>query len=188
MPRSGECTAEFPKPFRAQRVPGPVSDWRIRRRTRLKHKEAHALRDEVAASLGGLSLWPDDAAVEVGEAPDFDVVLVDNEPVALRREGSAFLTVRGLLKYRPASAYVTVDMGAVRFVHNGADVMAPGIVDADPGLDEGDWCWIRDERNRQPLAVGRCIMPGADMATVGKGKAVQSVHYLGDKLWAWGQD
>ncbi len=160
-----------------------MSEFRIRRRSRLKTKQAAALRDELRAVLGDADLWSDTAAVEIGELPDYGVILVDNVVVGVEQDGKRFLSVRGLLKYRPPRGYVTVDMGAVKFVHNGADVMAPGIVDADPALVEGDWCWIRDERNKQPLAIGRCLMPGAEMGPAKKGKAVRSVHVLGDRLW-----
>lgn len=164
-----------------------MTEWRLRRRTRLKHKEAHGLREQIQQALGGAALWADDAAVEAGEAPEMQVLLVDNEVLALVLDGSAFLTVRGLLKHRPQKRFVTVDMGAVKFVHNGADVMAPGIVDADPELKAGDWCWVRDERNLQPLAVGRALVPGTEMVRR-KGKAVRSVHHLGDKLWDLGRE
>ncbi len=135
----------------------------------------------------GMDLWSESDAVETADAGEWGLILVNNEAVGIREgEGPWFLTVRGLLKYRPESAAVTVDMGAVRFVHNGADVMAPGIVDADPGLQEGDWCWIRDEKNKQPLAVGKCLVPGTAMVGA-KGKAVRSIHHIGDKLWEWSQ-
>lgn len=158
----------------------------MRRRARLRTKETRELRDRLAAALGGAPLWADEAAVETGEFNDRALVLVDNQLLGLwdgmDLAAAPFLTVRGLLHYRPAARFVTVDMGAVRFVVNGADVMAPGIVEADPALQVGDWCWVRDEKNRQPLAVGRCLVAGAAMPR-GKGKAVKSVHHLGDKLW-----
>lgn len=168
------------------------TELRIRRRTRLRDKESASLRAQVAASLGlpadapAPALWDPKSPVEVGEFLDRRVVLVNNQVHALlegpEAEAAGFLTVRGLLAYKPQARYVTVDMGAVKFVANGADIMAPGIVDADKALQPGDWCWIRDERNKQPLAVGKAIVPGAAMIK-GKGKAVKSVHYLGDKLW-----
>lgn len=164
-------------------LPLLVSELRIRKRTRLKSKRARALRDELAANVGTDTLWADGAAVETGSLPDYDVILVDGVVHGIIQDGSPFLSVRGLLAYRPASHAVTVDMGAVKFVHNGADIMAPGIVDAEPGLNEGDWCWIRDERNMQPLAVGRCITDGPTMAASSKGKSVASVHHIGDALW-----
>lgn len=169
--------------MRVAPVATTVSEYRIRKRSRLKRKPAMALRDRIADSFGGLDLWHDDAAVEVGSLPDFDVIVVDGQVHGLTQDDDPFLSVRGLLAYRPATRYVTVDMGAVRFVHNGADIMAPGITEADPDLQEGDWCWIRDEKNHQPLAVGRCVMAGARMGPADGGKAVASVHFLGDKLW-----
>jgi PUA domain protein len=159
---------------------------RIRRRARLRNKEADDLRQAISEALGGAALWGDAAPVETGEFAGRALILVDNKVVGLwdgpEPAGAPFLSVRGLLAYKPAARAVTVDMGAVRFVANGADIMAPGIVAADPALAEGAWCWVRDEKNGQPLAVGKCLVAGTAMVR-GKGKAVKSVHYLGDKWW-----
>jgi PUA-domain protein len=158
---------------------------KVRRRARLRSKESKELVAHLSERLGA-PVWDESAAVETGEALGRAVLVVDNKVLGLydgaEPEGEPFLTVRGLLAHPASKRAVTVDMGAVRFVTNGADVMAPGIVEADPALKEGDWCWIRDERNKKPLAVGKCIVAGAGMVR-GKGKAVKSVHYLGDKLW-----
>ena len=155
---------------------------RVRRRQRLREKEAAALLQDLGAKLGGLALWTDKAAVETAEFLDRQVLVVNNQVLGVQHEGSWFLSVRGLLAHKPQARYVTVDMGAVKFVANGADIMAPGIVEADPALQPGDWCWIRDERNKQPLAVGKALVAGTAMVR-GKGKAVKSVHHLGDRLW-----
>ena len=159
---------------------------RVRRRARLRTKETQELHERLAAALGNAKLWGEAAAVETGEFHDRALIVVDNKLfglwTAMDMTSTPFLTVRGLLAYRPTQRFVTVDMGAVKFVVNGADVMAPGIVEADPVLQVGDWCWIRDEKNKQPLAVGQCLVPGTAMVR-GKGKAVKSIHHLGDKLW-----
>jgi len=47
----------------------------------------------------------------------------------------------------------------------------------------GDFVWIRDERNLQPLAVGEALMTGAEMNVSDKGKSVKSIHHVGDDLW-----
>lgn len=155
---------------------------RIRRRQRLRDKDAAATLKQVTDRLGGAKIWDDTAAVESAEFMERQILLVNNQVWGVIDNGETFLTVRGLLALKPQMRYVTVDMGAVKFVCNGADVMAPGIVEADPALKEGDWCWIRDERNKQPLAVGRALVAGPAMVR-GKGKAIKSVHHLGDKLW-----
>jgi PUA domain protein len=74
-------------------------------------------------------------------------------------------------------------MGAVKFVYNGADIMAPGIVEADSGIKVGDLVWIRDQKNLQPLAVGEAIVSGIEMVQSDKGKAVISIHHVGDDIW-----
>lgn len=160
---------------------------RVRRRQRLREKDAAQLVADVSARLGGAKIWDDDDAVEEAEFLERKVLVVNNQVFGVQHDGSWFLTVRGLLAYKPTARFVTVDMGAVKFVANGADIMAPGIVEADPALKEGDWCWIRDERNKQPLAVGRALVAGTAMVR-GKGKAVKSVHHLGDKLWGASTD
>jgi PUA-domain protein len=154
---------------------------RVRRRQRLREKETAELRAKVAAATGA-TLWKETAAVEEAEFLERKVLVVDNHVLGLVDNGEPLLTVRGLLAHRPTLRYVTVDMGAVKFVANGADIMAPGIVEADPAVKEGDWVWIRDERNKQPLAVGRALVAGPAMVR-GKGRAVKSLHHLGDKLW-----
>ena len=74
-------------------------------------------------------------------------------------------------------------MGAVRFMANGADVMSPGIVDADPDLVEGDVVVVVDETHRKPLAVGISLISGSEMVENDKGKAVKTIHFIGDPIW-----
>jgi len=78
---------------------------------------------------------------------------------------------------------VLVDMGAIPYVCNGADIMSPGITGIDGEFGEGDLVVIRDERHRKPLAVGVALVPSGEMREMPKGKAVENIHYVGDKLW-----
>ena len=91
------------------------------------------------------------------------------------------------MKYRPAARSVTVDMGAVPFVTNGADVMGPGITDADESIAEGDLVWIKDVKNGAPLAIGKALRSGAELKNKAGGKAIKTIHYVGDKLWKTGE-
>ena len=92
-------------------------------------------------------------------------------------------TLSGLYNYKLKSKYVVVDMGAVKFVVKGADVMTPGIVDSDKNIKPNDMVWICDEKNKKPLAVGIALISGEDMIKKEKGKAVIILHYVGDNLW-----
>jgi len=47
----------------------------------------------------------------------------------------------------------------------------------------GDFEWARDERNLRPLATGEALLSGADMVARDQGKAVRSMHHVGDELW-----
>src|SRR5207249_10179974 len=98
-------------------------------------------------------------------------VLSVDEPIVLLLGDQAAPTVRALLAFPATRRWVTVDMGAVRFIFNGADVMAPGIVEADPTIRAGEIVWVRDEKNRRALAGGQAIMDGRTMARGGEGKA-----------------
>jgi predicted RNA-binding protein (TIGR00451 family) len=62
-------------------------------------------------------------------------------------------------------------------------VMSPGITDIDGEFGEGDLVIVRDERHRKALAVGLALVKSGDMREMPKGKAVKSIHYVGDKLW-----
>ena len=155
---------------------------RIRRRQRLRRKEINAYSEAVAAALG-VDPFRDRDDIDLAEADEWRLLIVDNEVRGILVGDRPFLTVRGLLAYPAARRWVTVDMGAVKFVYNGADVMAPGIVDADPAIKVGDIVWVRDEKNLRPIAVGEALMAGPEMVASEKGKAVRSVHHVGDPLW-----
>jgi len=160
---------------------------RIRKRHRLKRKEIRRLSEEISSQIG-VPVFTEEDIVDLGNAPDYDVVFVNGKIMALVYEKKAFLTIRGLLEYSTGKRFVTVDMGAVGFVCNGADVMGPGIVDADPDVNQGDLVWIRDENNLKPLAIGKALVAGGEMLGKGKGKMVQSLLYVGDKLWKLDED
>ncbi|MFQ6013017.1 MAG: PUA domain-containing protein [Thermoplasmata archaeon] len=155
---------------------------RFRKRRRLRRKEVAALQGGLVAAFG-TAPFPPDASVDRAEGPAYDVLYEDGEIVALLVDGKPAPTVRGLLRDTPPRRYVTVDAGAIPYVYNGADVMAPGIVEADPSIRPGDFVWVRDEANGVPLAVGRALRSGEQMGAGRQGKAVESLHHVGDRLW-----
>jgi PUA domain protein len=161
-----------------------MSDIRIKKRGRLREKEIKALSDEVSQKVG-IQVFTLKDTVDKAESSEFDVIFVNNEILALVIGGKAFLTVKGLLKYNPPKSYVTVDMGAVPFVVKGADIMAPGIVDADKDIKPGDFVWVRDVKNLRALAIGEALVSGEEMLQRKPGKAIKSIHYVGDKLWKY---
>ncbi len=110
-----------------------------------------------------------------------DLIFVDGKPLIMIIEGQPFFTVLGAIELSPRKKLVVVDSGAVRFIVNGADVMNPGIVSADPDIAAGDLVIIVEERHKKPLAIGRALIPGTEMK--GEGKAIKSLHHVGDQVW-----
>jgi len=164
-----------------------MSELRVRKRKRLREKEVRALSEEISSKVG-VPVFSLDDTVDQAESSDMGLVYVNGEIDAFILQGKAFLTVRGLLKYPATKSFVTVDMGAIRFVINGADIMGPGIVEADVTLQPGDMVWVRDEKNKKPLAVGLALVTGSEMAAKKPGKAIKSILFVGDKLWKLEED
>ncbi len=160
---------------------------KLRRRTRLRRKEVDSWFRRLSDDFG-MPMPTDETPVDQAEAGDLRLLLREDEAVALVFGDAIVPTVRGLLAFPAQKRFVTVDMGAVPFVYNGADVMAPGIVEADPEIHPGDFVWVRDEKNRRPLAVGRAIMDGPTMAREERGKALETLHHVGDDLWRLGEE
>lgn len=154
----------------------------LRHRHRLRRKEIRKFADDLLSALG-VRTFEESDAVDLGDTQRFQVILFQNEACALVIEGAAFPTVKGLLRWRPQKRFVSVDEGAIRFICNGADVMGPGISDADLAIAPGDMVWVRDLKHLKPLAVGKAIVSGAVMASKAPGKAVKNIHYVGDELW-----
>src|SRR5213083_3237217 len=155
---------------------------KIRRRSRLRRQETTDFLGRLEDEFG-MEVPLNDAPLDEAEAGPHRLLLRGNDAIAIFLDGGIAPTIRGLLAFPAKKRAATVDMGAVRFIYNGADVMAPGIVEADPAIRERDIVWVRDEKNRQPLAVGRAIMDGPTMAREERGKAIETLHCVGDDIW-----
>ncbi|MEM2759995.1 MAG: PUA domain-containing protein [Nitrososphaerales archaeon] len=77
---------------------------------------------------------------------------------------------------------VSVDMGAVKFVCNGAKVMRPGIVKMDK-FDRDDIVVIKDDTHGKYLAVGIALVSSSEAQTMSKGAVVDNMHYVSDRFW-----
>jgi PUA-domain protein len=163
-----------------------MADIMIRKRKRMRAKEIKVLSKELEEALQ-VPVFTEDDAVDMAESSEYNLIFVGNDILGLMYEGRPFLTVRGVMRYRPERKFVTIDMGAVPFIINGADCMGPGITDADGSIEPGDMVWIRDVKNLVPLAVGISERSGEELKAKKGGKAIKSLHYVGDKLWKTGE-
>ena len=163
------------------RRPRTDTGMEVKSRHHLRSDEVGSITDALSANLG-VELDADSfEKVEFADS-DWDVVLVDGDPLVLYIDEEPFLTVQGANESPPQKHVVTVDAGAISFVSDGADIMRPGITEADADISEGDLVAINEETHGKFLAVGRAMTDGDDM--VGEsGKVVQSIHHVGDDLF-----
>lgn len=77
---------------------------------------------------------------------------------------------------------VGVDMGAVKFVCNGAKVMRPGITSLDQ-FREGDIVLVKDQVHGKVLAAGIALLDSEVAKQNSKGYVIDNLHYISDDLW-----
>ena len=159
----------------------------VKSRHHLRADAIEAIEDALADGLG-VEVDADTYEKVTFEDSDWDVVLVEGEPAVFyvpdeESDGDdPFLTVRGANAHPPAENVVTVDAGAISFVSDGADVMRPGIVEADESIGAGDLVVIAEENHGKALAIGRARVEGSDMLG-DEGKVVDTIHHVGDDLY-----
>ncbi len=150
----------------------------------LKKKEARKLHSEFSKKVSGadgLAAYLE-SPVEIAVVDDAEIFFVSGEPILARTRDLLFptLTSSKLLSCMPKA---TVNMGAVPYVCNGADVMAPGIVGFEGDFKKDDFVVVSDERHQKPLAVGVALYDSAEAGKLERGKVLRNVHYIGDRLW-----
>ncbi len=168
-----------------------MSQSEFRNKTRLKKKDLRELENRLQdfsgteVSLGA----PVDRASYRGDrlrkfqAKELEIYIANKEIVAFSLDGDPLLSLKGILKYGSSQRVLTVDMGAVSFLYNGADVMAPGIVQSSQDFMKGQIVWVRDVKNQRPLVMGFALMDAGELQEKKTGKAVKTFHHIGDFLW-----
>ena len=156
---------------------GDISGPKLVKRRTMRRKDVRRLKDEA----GDLLRDETNSIIQAETEDGVKVFIIDGDVKLARRDAVLFPTlVNESVEGLPS---VLVDMGAIPFVCNGADVMSPGITGIEGDFGEGDLVIVRDESHRKSLAVGVALASSEDMREMPKGKAVKSIHYVGDKLW-----
>jgi len=154
---------------------------KIKKRFFLKNKKVKEIKKE----LGNYqNIIPKKSQVELVKIEDFpDILLVDGEPLLMQIDGKTIPTLHSMINENIEEKYATVDMGAINFVIKGADIMSPGIIDADETIEPGETIVIIEESHHKPLAIGTSLINGKEMVENNKGKAIENLHYVGDLIW-----
>ena len=162
-----------------------VTQLNIKKRRPINKKEAKRF-NKLLSETHGLEFSLSAGKYETAISKDFDVIIQQGYIFGLVIGESAHLSVRGLLSTTPKKGWVQVDKGAVPFVCNGANVMAAGINAVSPEIIKGQYIWIREENYQKPLGIGKALLNADEMLASNQGKAVEALHYIGDKIWGYG--
>ncbi|RXA19660.1 RNA-binding protein [Methanosarcina sp. MSH10X1] len=156
---------------------------KVKSRVQLRKNIRNKMLKDLVSTFGEEMSELENKTLEKITLEEYSIILVDGKPLLFEIEGHLFPTVRGALEMELQKRVVTVDKGAIRFVSNGADIMAPGVVAADAEIKDGDLVIIVEETHRKPLAIGKALMEGPEMVEATSGKAIKSITHVGDKLW-----
>ncbi|HJJ23377.1 MAG TPA: RNA-binding protein [Nitrosopumilus sp.] len=81
---------------------------------------------------------------------------------------------------------VIVDMGAVKFMCKGANLMRPGIKKFTE-FEKDNLVCIIEESHHKFLAVGKAMVSSSELENMEKGEVIKNLHYISDKFWETGK-
>ncbi|HOT93878.1 MAG TPA: RNA-binding protein [Methanoregulaceae archaeon] len=157
----------------------------IRKRHTVRKGEAAEIVRRLGEELGEEAGIFAAGRIEVAETGGpIRLYLLDRRPLLFERDGVLFPTLQGAIA-RPFSARrVTVDMGAVPYVVNGADIMRPGIVAVTDDVRAAHPVLVVEERHGKPLAVCIARLDAEAMRAETAGKVCRNIHHVGDEIWS----
>ena len=151
----------------------------------LSKKEKKSLIKRILAELPFLNVSPK-KNLEIGTCDSYTVYFYEGQPILVEIEDKLVPLLRHVLRFNINDLRmpkVIVDMGAVKHILNGANIMAPGIVDIEGSFSKGDLVLIIDEKYHKPIAVGLALYSSDEIKHMKRGKVIRNIHYIGDKIW-----
>ena len=118
------------------------------------------------------------ARILSSEAEGIMLIIADKKAVFLIKNQRIIPTLH-VLTSKKLLPFVTVDMGAVKFVASGADIMRPGITSTEP-FQKNTIVAVVDQQHRKPICIAETIYGSEEMMSMEKGKALKNLHYAGD--------
>lgn len=108
-------------------------------------------------------------------------IIIGKELTALKigEDVLPFLDEMSILKKFPN---VMVDMGAIKFICKGANVMRPGITKFSD-FENGQIVCVIEESQNKFLAVGKAEMSSKEAEDSSNGEVIKNMHYISDDFW-----
>lgn len=155
----------------------------MKRQVVSKH-DSRSLIEQVEGSAGIRLEVPHSAQVEVVEPEEgVKFSIVDGKYAFVSPSEGTYVPFVGSASAAELFPAARVDVGAVKFILKGADVMRPGIVKYDDWGESGRLVVVRDDAKGRALAVGPALARSADLAALSKGNCIRNLHHAGDRFW-----
>ena len=144
-------------------------------------------RDSYAVTEIIKKKWPDDIlprtkSFKVYEIADGKRIIKSENFTAVEIKHNIILPFLGESTLVERFPCVIVDMGAVRFVCNGAKIMRPGITKFDT-FKKDDIVVVKDQLHLKALATGIAMEDSETAAAKMKGYIIDNLHYISDEFW-----
>jgi PUA domain protein len=147
----------------------------------LSKREVHDITGQISKS------WPTNSIGAIKNLQAYVIdgnkrLLVGNNLVAIQLAPDLIvphLTQHDLLNH---FASVQVDMNAVKFVCNGANIMRPGITDFTT-FKESEIVLVKDQTHKKELAVCISLVDDVNGRKMERGVVLNNIHYIGDVYW-----
>lgn len=147
----------------------------------LSKREVHDITGQISKS------WPTNSIGVIKNLQAYVIdgnkrLLVGNNLVAIQLAPDLIvphLTQHDLLNH---FASVQVDMNAVKFVCNGANIMRPGITDFTT-FKESEIVLVKDQTHKKELAVCISLVDDVNGRKMERGIILNNIHYIGDVYW-----
>ena len=124
---------------------------------------------------------PKQKNIKTHDVNEKGVIITGDEMTAIKI-GDDILPFLDDIPILEKSPYVTVDMGAVKFVCKGANVMRPGIIKFSD-FESGEIVCVIEESQNKFLAVGKAEMSSEEAKNANKGEVIKNMHYISDDFW-----
>jgi len=115
-----------------------------------------------------------------------DAQIITGEGLKILKVNEDYLPFLSEIKMLERFPTVTVDMGAVKFMCKGANLMRPGIKKFTEFEKDQIVC-IVEESQHKFLAVGKSLVSSSELETMEKGEIINNMHYISDRFWETGK-
>ena len=147
----------------------------------LSKREVHDITGQISKS------WPTNSVGAIKNLQAYVIdgnkrLLVGNNLIAIQLAPDfviPHLTQHDLLNH---FASVQVDMNAVKFVCNGANIMRPGITDFTT-FKESEIVLVKDQIHKKELAVCISLVDDVTGRKMERGVVLNNIHHIGDVYW-----